>query len=454
MNLIKDESGVALIYVIVVMLVVFLLVGGIVTVSMNENAQALYQSEEVMAYYVSRAGAESMVYEMKRMNKNRYQHFGTTQLAQSTNILDTDGDDVGDVGDVDVTVTKNGDYYDIVSVGTYKGHTATTKIRMEYVERVDFDFAAYAIEDMGDDSPSGDISIKEIIGGLGSGGDIFVKNADVGPGKAIEEDEIIPNFQHDIDIVVPDVSSLVIANSDNNPSGAQEYTTSMEITNLDLNQSITVDTTDAEYDIEPYEDYDTHFELSDEGAGNGDWMILRIADKGAVTGGIIVNGDKNLMIIVDDALYLDGGIEINDSDGDTDYPLVRIYVVDESDDSNGDVSSGNPNSNGDYDLVIKGSHDFGLVDEPAHLNIYLYGELNDSDEIVKSNKMAMNNNSDFYGYILGPEAEVDLKNGSTKIYGAVYAAFIDFEASVSIENPDSAAMVEVIYKEMQIAYWE
>lgn len=455
MKWIKDESGVALVYVLVIMTVVFLLVGGIVTVTMAENQQTLYQAEEISAYYVARAGAESMVTELKRMNKVKFAQFDAQQVATAANVIDTDGDGIGDEGSAEVSVEKIGDRYLITSTGTFSGAQAEVKLWMSYSEYTEFDFAAYAKEQIGDSgNDSNAVNVGEISGIISSGGNIYYKDADVSNGN-INPDDVVPFKSKSIPFSTPDTTTFYsdISQSFNNPNGAMVLTESTILTNLDFDgshDSMTIDTSLAEFEKEDVE-YGKFSMLT---GGTDDWMILYIEGKGIITKGIEVTGSKNLMIIVDDALFLSGGLTITPSGSH--YPKVELYVTDESNDSaNSDVSNNNSNSNGDYDLVLYGSDDYGIPTMPENLLIKLYGKLSEDEKTIEAmNKMAVNNNSDISGYIMGPEATVELRNGQTDIYGSVYANIIESDQDVSIIHPTGTANTETIYKELDIDHWE
>ncbi len=99
---IRGEKGSTFAYILVVMVVSFLLVAGLIQITTSENNQVRYQTNEMKAYYIARAGAESVAMELERMDNAYYQYFYSgQQITQANNMLDGVGDAVVSVERVD-----------------------------------------------------------------------------------------------------------------------------------------------------------------------------------------------------------------------------------------------------------------------------------------------------------------------------------------------------------------
>jgi hypothetical protein len=74
--------------------------------------------------------------------------------------------------------------------------------------------------------------------------------------------------------------------------------------------------------------------------------------------------------------------------------------------------------------------------------------------MYENTQMDIDVNGTFYGNIIGPDAQVDLKNGNTEFHGSVYAEYIDADAEVELyyEHPDESNPVRV--ESIQFKYWE
>jgi len=163
---INNEHGAALAYVVVVMTVVFLLMGAMITISMGENDQAMYQTDYMKAYYIGRAGAESMAMEMERMDNTHFEQFLVKQIAEATDVLDGEGD-------LEVSVEKDGDQYKVSSRGTYNNNQARVNIIMSYRDRTEMDFGVYAKEAMS----QLEVKPEGFSGQIASGGSIEFKSS-------------------------------------------------------------------------------------------------------------------------------------------------------------------------------------------------------------------------------------------------------------------------------------
>lgn len=429
---IKNEQGAALAYVVIVMTVVFLLMGAMISISMGENDQAMYQTDYMKAYYIARAGAESMAMEMERMDNKVYEQFLDEQVAEASSVLSGEGD-------LEVRVHKDGEKYRVSSLGAYKNTQASVDIIMSYRDRTEMDFGVYAKDAMSD------VQVKDFTGQLASGGSIDFKTQS--DKNEVGEANTMPYTTNNISITVPRLNGFSIDNEiDLNINDDFVITESATITQWDMknNKTLTIDTTLADYRKGSVEDYEDTFRLLSAGSSSDKWMVLLVQGEAIMNGDIEVTGNHNLMIIVEDAFYLGGELRmVNDN-------RVEFYIMDES---NSSVSGNNIFRDGGqyYDLVIAGSNiigDEGTNKKPNLLNFYIHG----SDTF--SNNVLMDTNAKFCGYVIGPEAYVKIKNGNTDIYGGIYAKKVDLDASISYTQPNPSTETYTLYKQMSIDYWE
>jgi len=429
---IKNEQGAALAYVVVVMTVVFLLMGAMISISMGENDQAMYQTDYMKAYYIARAGAESMAMEMERMDNKVYEQFLDEQVAEATDVLSGEGD-------LEVRVQKDGDQYRVSSLGTYKNTQASVNIMMSYRDRTEMEFGVYAKDAMSD------VQVKDFTGQLASGGSIDFKTQS--DKNEVGEANTMPYTTNNVSITVPRLNGFSIINEiDLDVNGDFMITESATITQWDMknNKTLTIDTTLADYRKGSVEDYEDTFRLLSAGSSSDRWMVLLVQGEAIMNGDIEVTGDHNLMIIVEDAFYLGGELRMVNGN------RVEFYIMDESNSS----ASGNNIFRDEgkyYDLVIAGSNiigDEGVNKKPNLLNFYIHG----SDTF--SNNVLMDTNAKFCGYVIGPEAYVKIKNGNTDIYGGIYAKEVDLDASISYTQPNPSTETYTLYKQMSIDYWE
>jgi hypothetical protein len=330
---IREENGSTFAYILVVMVVSFLLVAGLIQVTTSENNQARYQTDYMKAYYIARAAAESMAMEMERMDNSYYEHFyDAEQIAAAQDMLDG-------IGDAEVSVERVDEdgFYRITSIGTYEDVSSTVKIMMEYRKRSELDFGVYAKEDMED------VSIKDFEGDLGSGGDIDFKPAG-------DEDDVTGtvsrNTVNNITITMPETTDLYndLDRSgdflDTGQAGIKlikkqgpglteeemanfgEYDVDIEVRESmiisrwddDYNGSVEVDTDFAEYYIQSGEDHEDTFTFTTSDPGDSEeWLVLYL--EGEVEFGkdatLDVQGNHNLIIIVEDGIEISGTINLN-----------------------------------------------------------------------------------------------------------------------------------------------
>jgi hypothetical protein len=448
---IREENGSTFAYILIVMVVSFLLVTGLIQVTTSENNQARYQTDYMKAYYIARAGAESMAMEMERMDNSYYEHFyDAEQIAVAQDMLDGIG-----AAEVSVERVAEDGFYRITSMGTYKDVSATVKIMMEYRERSELDFGVYAKENMED------VSIKDFEGDIGSGGDIDFKPAG-------DEDDVTGtvsrNTANNITITMPETTDLYndLDRSgdflDTSQAGIKlikkqgpglteeemanfgEYDVDIEVRESmiisrwddDYKGSIEVDTNFAEYYIQSGEDHEDTFTLTTSNPGDSEkWLVLYL--EGEVEFGkdaaLEVYGNHNLIIIVEDGIEISGTINVHDEN------KIWFYVMDEPGDNQADLT------------IVKNTL-IGIEGHPELLIFYLNPF--SSPPIVAN----IDNNPDFYGYIIGPEATVNMKNGESTVYGGIYAKEVNIEASSSFYQVNPSNPNVTLYKQMGIAYWE
>jgi hypothetical protein len=134
------------------------------------------------------------------------------------------------------------------------------------------------------------------------------------------------------------------------------------------------------------------------------------------------------MIIAEKGLELLGGIQIPE-DGDN---KISFYIMDQPASESG--------------LTIEINKIIGIEERPDLLTFYL----NPKNDITAN----INNNPDLYAYIIGPEAEINLKNGSTILHGGIYGKNVDFDAEISVQQEGPSNPNVTLYKQMGIDYWE
>lgn len=402
MKPIRNEKGVALIYVILVMTVGIILVAGMMTVSLAETKQTVYQTDQMKAYYIARAGAESMVYRMQTIDSKYWDDFNTEQTANS---------DFGD-GKVTVSVKRTDAKFYVVSTGTYRGANQKVTAVLKYNPHTALDYALYAKTSM--DS----LLIKSLEGTIASGGTIGFNPGHNYSGQA--EQNVPLNVAYS-GYNLTDVKSN-LTSTPSTLTGTAETDVSSIFDNVS-DASWTVNTDNA--DFEKVENSDGSVEMVHNTGVSDPWMIVWLKGASSLSG-LNITGSHNLMIIVEDQLTVDNSITLSGTG------KVEIHVLGQSID-------------GADNLVIQKNHtNIGDPDSPGRFITYL----------ADGSKMTLDVNSDFYGYIIGPGATVALKNGQTQFFGAAYANVVTVDASPSIyyqkpENDDTIYLPSI-----QFAYWE
>ncbi len=505
----KNERGSALAYVMVIMVVLFVLVGGIVVVAQNENFQAIYQNRYTKAYYIARAGAEAMVAEMKDLTIAEQGELFGGKVAEASDVL-------GTTGDLEVTVTRDDlIHYTITSIGSFENVDAQVIIHLINSEESETDVLFYSENPIDGGGLTDDISFKDgsSVGPIVSGEHIEIKDSDVD--KIEHYVQTLPRITN----IYPDLGRSgidldnsyfeVVTDHYNNGNGdllveeptyfnttyksgsdtlsgmtvktitiETEPTPSMSLPTYKKNKLLfpdnPLDTTNYGVDFFNAEDSDdlaaAGSELSDEfytllspsdfdtyftaysydgyTAGNSDdeWILVYFEGDVVISQGIIINGDKNVMIFIEDSLTL-GGLTMNGSGQVDVYILDQTGYIPASPDEVDDINSDpivEELYDSEYDLVLNSNTDFGVSSASNRLNFYVYDY----------NSVDISNNSDIYGYIYGPNARVDLKNGNTVFQGGLFAGEINMEASVTIVAPSDSTSITSTYIRMKVDYWE
>lgn len=505
----KNEKGSALAYVMIVMVVLFVLVGGIVVVAQNENFQAIYQNRYTKAYYIARAGAEAMVVELKDLTIAEQGELFGGKVAEASNVLGTSGD-------VEVTVTRDDlTHYTIHSVGSFENVDATVIIHMVSSEESETDVLFYSENPIDGGGLTDDISFKDgsSEGPIVSGEHIEIKDSDVD--KIEHYIQTLPRITN----IYPDLTRSgidldgsyfdVVTDHYNNGNGTlvieeptyfnTTYKSGSDTLSGMTVKTITIETepspamtkprykknkllfpdnpldvakygvdyfdaqdasdltiagselSDVNYTLLSPADFDTYFTAYSydgytPGTSDDEWVLVYFEGDVDISQSIIVNGNKNVMLFVEDSLTL-GGLIINGSG------QVDVYIMDKTGYiplSPDEVDDINPDPlvedlyDSEYDLILNSNTDFGVSTASNRLNFYVYD----------NNSVDISNNSNIYGYIYGPNARVDLKNGNTVFQGGLFAGEINMEASVTIVAPSDSTSITSTYIRMKVDYWE
>lgn len=509
MKYLKNENGSALAYVMIVMVVLFVLVGGIVVVAQNENFQAIYQNRYTKAYYIARAGAEAMVAEMKDMTIAEQGELFGGKIAEASNVL-------GTTGDLEVTVTRDDlIHFTITSVGTYENVDAQVIIHMINSEESETNVLFYSENPIDGGAATSDISFKS---GTSEGPIVSGEHIEIHPNDESKIEHFIqtlpritnlyPNLSRSgvdltgayfdqvtthynngnaaIVVEEPTYFDTTYKRGSNTFSGMNAKTLTIETEptpamslstykknhllypddpvdtltyGLDFyNPASAADNTAAGTEISDefftlmapidYDAYFTAYTVEGYTPGNTDdeWVLLYFEGDVTISEGIIVNGNKNVMLVFEDSLTL-GGLIMNGTG------QVDIYIMDTTgyiEASPEEIDDIDPDPavvelwDTEYDLTLNSNTDFGDSSASNRLNFYVYDY----------NSVDISNNSDIYGYIYGPNARVDLKNGNTVFQGGLFAGEINMEASVTIVAPSDSTSITTTYIQMQVDYWE
>lgn len=428
----NNKKGAALVYVILVMVVGIILVGGMMTTSLSENKQSIYQTNSMKAYYIARAGADSMIHRLLTIDKQYWDDFTTQHTTDSTNFGD---------GSFVVNVLRTGDDFEVVSTGTYNGVQNEVTAILKYNPYTKMDYAIFAKESLVN------LSFDDINGPIGSGGSIaFGNHSDESSYRPLCHEsspfnpEIdMPDFSEvltDIKPLTPPYTSINISgNGDVATTSDSIYYQEVQVTHNGAKWII--DTTNPANFYYKKINSSNELEMVDTYSGiTGKWMVVFIKDPSVIAGEIEVIGNNNLMLVFEDAMAISGPITLTGSGN------VEIYLTDTSDDTS--ESAFSPSiRNYDFSLMTSSSV-IGDSSNPNRIIIYLEADTT----------MNFDTNGTLYGYIVGPDADVSLKNGGTMLVGALYANIAEVTASVEIDYvpPNDSNPIRV--ESIQFAYWE
>lgn len=420
----KNEKGIALIYVILIMVVGAILVTGMIAMSQSENRQSIYQTKNMKAYYIARAGADTVIHRLETIDKQYWDDFTTQHITTPTAYGD---------GSFTVSVLRTGDDFEVVSTGTYQNVQQVAKAVLRYDAYTKMDFAIYAKD------PIVGLSLDTLIGDIGSGGTIaFGNTADEGSYRPNCQEHVKMNPEVNTPVlteVLADLKNTVkhplypesIAlngNGNTTTTTASTYFTDVQVTHNGASWIINTD--NAEYYKYNNEALD-QLEMTKTPQTGGKWMVIYIEDPSEIAGTLQVTGNNNLMIIVEDQLEISGPITLSGTG------KVEIHLIDTS------------NDNGDYDFNFATQQAvIGVPSDPGRMQIYM----------ADGTTMNFATNGCLYGYIIGPDSKISMSNGSTDLFGALYAKIVDINSSVGIHYsvPDDSDAIRL--ESIQFAYWE
>jgi hypothetical protein len=418
MNYLKNEKGMALGLVLLVITVGIILITGMMTISLNENKQAIYQTNSMKAYYIARAGADAMVHRLLTIDKEYWDDFTTLHNTKATNFGD---------GQVEVSVLRTGSKYEVVATGKYNEQKREAKAVLLYNPYTRMEYAIYTKD------PMVDIQLGALNYPIGSGGTIDFKNPSY--------ENLYRSYAQENVIFNPAISEVDLSDVQVNltPGGeilldnnGEEIITDMSslFAKVELTHSDTlwtIDTSNADFVKDEDLDRGDISMIYDNSSPDDSWMVIWLSAASIIQGDIEIIGDNNLMIIVEDKLTVQGTLTHSGSG------KVEIHVID-SDPSEPDY---------DFILTSPGLSIGGLGDEDR-LGIYLWDDT----------QMDFDVNGEFYGFIIGPDADVDMKNPGSVIHGAVYCNIADIDANVQIFFPDEGDTIPIRIESIQFSHWE
>lgn len=469
-KLTKDNTGAALALVLVVMSVTFLLVAGLILVGQSENYQTIYQVDQEKAYYIARAGAESMAMELDRLfneDSSKLSLFSTTaQTAEADDVFGISGSSIT----VDVTYDSSSGEFTILSKGNFGSHTEEAIIVMGY-EAGDLDSAIVAEVLTG--------SLKEIEGGayvedvselkkiskyyVDEDGNYVAINsatdAAVIPSADFSELEQIYSFDdtsmsfvtdnkvqaYPGDANVSDTSVFIDESCWLYDFSEHEYQSGNKVEEWTAT-SIIFDTSQADlYKIS--DDTTEEIKISNTpGTETDKWQVVYIETPMSITDKITVSGSNNLMLIIGDELDLSSGsFYIDDT-----VNSVLIILLEHDDHDSTDMTRSFEEYNGViYDIIMNSPQSsVGAIGEivsdiqdPGRFLMYLYGA---------DAGLSLTTNTDVYAKIFAPDGLIYLKGGQSAIYGSVMASNVEGSASASVfykathlNNVDIKGMIDI-----------
>ena len=124
---VKKQDAFILPLILIISFVIGLLVMSVISLGYSDNRNSTYQHESTQAYYLARSGADTMSHylmaQVKIQSKDQFSAFVTALCNQTSSKTYLTN---GDIGYFEVSLTQNGTYIYINSVGTY--NTATKKV--------------------------------------------------------------------------------------------------------------------------------------------------------------------------------------------------------------------------------------------------------------------------------------------------------------------------------------
>lgn len=414
MNYLKNEKGMAFGAVLFVMTIGIILIAGMMTIAQSENKQSISQTNSMKAYYIARAGADSMVHRLLTIDKEYWDDFYTLHNTNPTAFGD---------GQVEVSVLRTGSKYEVVATGTYNGQEREVKAVLLYNPYTKLKYAVYTKD------PMEDIQLGALNYPIGSGGTIEFKSPSY--------ENLYRSYAQENVIFNPAISEIDLSDAELNLTLAADILSTGITTDISAvfnkvelthNSDLwTIDTSNADYVKD--EDLDTG-EISmvhDSSSPDDSWMVIWLKDPSIIKGDINIIGDNNLMIIVEDKLEVKGTLTHSGTG------KVEIHVIDSD-----PLES-------DYDFILSSpSLSFGGPGDEDRLGIYLWDDT----------QMDFDVNGEFYGFIMGPDADVDMKNPNSVIHGAVYCNIVDIDANVQIFFPDDGGTIPIRIESIQFSHWE
>lgn len=129
-NQLKSQQGNVLAYVMIVMVVVFILVGAVVSLAQSNIRQASAQEKGMQAYYLARSGAELAFEALLDPDCNVLNELKNGTLTEKSEVVDFDNG----TADVKVTYEAATDPPKILveSVGTLDGSGIDRTVKLEF----------------------------------------------------------------------------------------------------------------------------------------------------------------------------------------------------------------------------------------------------------------------------------------------------------------------------------
>lgn len=472
-NFIEDETGSALAAVIVATVVLSIFVAATISISYNENNQALYQTNETRAHYIAKAAAESVAKQMETLTEDELNYITSNSpvrvVVGSADTVTTSSEPIlADIGTVNVTVsTDNGTDFIVSATGDVEGHNETVRLSLAYdpggaitqnsiyaaysigpmtsvggtVTEVDYDQAGLVDPDNypyigGSDG----MNQGTIDGRLGSGDVVYFNNdrrlADVTEGVSVETpfeidiyELVFPNSQIPADSEGIATVSKVLSATDTFKLDGGDIHRNTNTFNISTNNGDLMrdETTKDPEDSPPI--YDSTFEMV-----AGSWGVTppvaddfeshrwtlgyfyNDVDLGNVDIAVSGNDFYNVILVVEDTVSLQ-----NCTLSIPENVFVKLYVLDDADTTEEVVVD-----LGNIEVVTAADgHDY----EAHQLDIIVFGE--DSINIDAS--------SEITGMFYAPDGKIVASTGNSGVLnGSLYAGKVELQANININFPANA----------------